>query len=131
MKLGKKEIFNSTLIPNEVVDVLVVRKSYSQHHPDIIQQLVSSWFKALEYQEANPVKSAEYSLKRFDTTSADYIAGLKLLEFSSKENNLHFLNAASSPLLEQQHKIIKILEEIDLISKTPSLEGHLDKSYIH
>lgn len=127
---GKKEIFNSTMIPNEIIDVLVVRKSYLQQHPETIQHLVNSWFKALGYQAANPVKSAEYSLNRFDTTNADYIASLKLLKFASKEDNRHLLDATSSPLLEQQHKIITVLNELDLINKTPSLEDHLDKSYI-
>ena len=68
LKLGKKEIFNSTAIPNEIVDVLVVRKDYSRKYPEVIQHLTDAWFKTLEYQRANPVKSAEYSLKRFNTS---------------------------------------------------------------
>ena len=130
IKAGKKEIFNSTLIPNEVLDVLVVRKSYSMDHPETVRHLVNSWFKALEYQARNPVKSAEYSLKRFNTTSTDYIASLKLLKFSTKENNRQLLDAKNSPLLKQQYKIIKILKELELINKKPSLDGHLDTNYI-
>lgn len=130
LKSGKKEIFNSTLIPNEVVDVLVVRKDFSRKHPEIIQYLVDTWFKALQYQKEHPVESAEYSLKRFDTTSVDYINGLKLLKFSTKEDNLLLLDPENSPLLEQQHKMIDILKSLELIKNTPSLEGNLNKSYI-
>ena len=130
LRAGKKEIFNSTLIPNEIVDVLVVRRSYSQQHPDTIRHLVKSWFKALEYQATNPVKSAEYSLIRFNTTTSDYIASLKLLDFTSIKDNHHLLNATTSPLLEQQHKVIKILKELNLINKAPSLQGHLEERYI-
>jgi NitT/TauT family transport system substrate-binding protein len=130
IKAGKKEIFNSTLIPNEIVDVLVVRRDYSQQYPETIQHLVNSWFRALQYQEANPVKSSEYSLNRFDTTSSDYIASLKLLKFASKEDNRHLLDATTSPLLNQQHKIIDILREFRLLNEPPTLEGHLNKSYI-
>ncbi len=130
LKAGKKEIFNSTLIPNEIVDVLVVRKSYSRQYPETVQSLVDSWFKALEYQALNPVVSTGYSLKRFDTTTTDYMASLKLIKFSTKEDNYNFLNESTSPLLKQQEKIIKILKELGLVNKSPSLEGHLNKNYI-
>ncbi|MDH5570177.1 MAG: ABC transporter substrate-binding protein [Gammaproteobacteria bacterium] len=130
IKAGKKEIFNSTLLPDEIIDVLIVRRDYSQQHPETIQHLVNSWFRAMEYQTSNPVESANYSLKRFNTTSSDYISSLKLLQFASKEDNHRLLNALTSPLLTQQHKITEILNELGLIRETPSLEGHLDQSYI-
>ncbi|TNF33441.1 MAG: nitrate ABC transporter substrate-binding protein [Gammaproteobacteria bacterium] len=129
-KAGKKEIFNSTLIPNEIFDVLVVRKSYAQEHPETVQQLVDAWFRALDYQSDNPAKSAEYSLKRFNTNTEEYIASLKLLRFANREDNKKLLDATNSPLLNQQHKMIRILQELELINATPRLEGHLNPSYI-
>lgn len=130
VKSGKQEIFNSTQIPNEIVDVLVVRRSYSEQYPDTVKQLVEAWFKALAYQAEKPKKSAAYSLKRFDTTVEDYIASLERLKFSTKEENRHLLNSLNSPLLEQQQGMIEILDELELIKKTPSLQGHLTNRYI-
>lgn len=130
LKAGKKEIFNSTLIPNEIVDVLVVRKSYSKRYPETVQKLIDAWFEVLDYQAQNPVVSAEYSLKRFDTTTADYLASLNLLKFSTKKENYYLLDETASPLLRQQEKIIKILKELGLVNKEPSLEGNLNKAYI-
>lgn len=129
VKSGKHEIFNSTLIPNEIVDVLVVRRSYSEQYPDTVKQLVEAWFKALAYQAENPQKSAAYSLKRFNTTVEDYIASLERLKFSTKEDNRRLLDKQSSPLLEQQH-MIEILDELKLIKKIPSLQNHLNGRYI-
>ena len=130
LRLGKKEIFNSTLIPNEVFDVLVIRKDYSKKNRVVVQHLINSWFDALKYQQEHPVESAKYSLKRFDTTSEDYINGLKLIKFATKDENSYLLDAEKSPLLSQQNKVVEILKSLRLISRTPSLEGHLDKSYI-
>lgn len=130
IRAGKKEIFNSKLIPNEIVDVLVVRKSYLKEHPETLQHLVDSWFKALKYQSDNPVKSAEYSLVRFSTSSQEYIDSLKLLKFTSKDDNKMLLDSINSPFYKQQGKIVKILNELGLIDNTPSLKGHLNNSYI-
>lgn len=130
MKTGKQEIFNSTQIPNEIIDVLVVRRSYSEQYPDTVKQLVSAWFKALDYQTQNPQQSAAYSLTRFDTTVEDYIASLERLRFSTKADNRRLLDSQSSPLLQQQQHMTEILYELELIKKTPSLQGHLTSRYI-
>lgn len=130
IKAGKKQIFDSTMIPDEIFDVLIVRKDYLTRHPDTVHQLVTAWFRALDYQNNNPVKSAEFSLRRFDTTTADYLEGLKLLKFASRQDNLELLDEKNSPLLKQQYAIVKILQELNLINKKPLLEGHLNSNYI-
>jgi len=130
LRTGKKQIFDSTMIPNEVVDVLIVRRDYAAHHAQVVHQLVNAWFRALDYQKEHPQKSAEYSLKRFDTTTADYLAGLKLLKFASLADNRVMLDDDHSPLLAQQDKITEILRELKLINSKPSLKHHLDPLYI-
>lgn len=130
VKSGKQEIFNSTLIPNEIIDVLVVRRSYAEQYPDTVKQLVEAWFKALAYQAKNPQKSATYSLKRFNTTVEDYIASLERLKFTTKEDNRRLLDSQESPLLKQQQGMIEILYELELIKKTPSLQGHISSRFI-
>lgn len=130
LKSGKKKIFNSTQISNEIIDVLVVRKDYSQKYSAPIQYLINAWFKTLEYQKNNPVKSAEYSLKRYNTTSANYINNLKLLKFSSKEENLILLDSINNPLIHQQNKITAILKKLNLINKKASLSNHLKNGFI-
>ncbi len=130
VKSGKQEIFNSTLIPDEIIDVLVVRRSYSEQYPNTVKQLVEAWFKALAYQTKSPQKSAAYSLKRFDTTVEDYIASLERLKFYTKEDNHRLLDSQNSPLLEQQQRMTEILYELELIKKAPSLQGHLTSRYI-
>jgi NitT/TauT family transport system substrate-binding protein len=130
MKAGKKQIFDSTMIPDEIFDVLIVRKDYAARHPQTVHQLVKAWFRALEYQQKQPIKSAGYSLSRFDTTTADYLDGLKLLKFSSRQTNRILLNDTTSPLLRQQDKIVDILQDLNLITNRPSLKGHLNDDYI-
>ena len=110
--------------------MLVVRRSYSEQYPNTVKQLVAAWFKALGYQTQNPQQSATYSLKRFDTTVEDYIASLERLKFYTQEDNRRLLDSQNSPLLQQEQRMTEILYELELIKKTPSLQGHLTSRYI-
>lgn len=130
LKNGKKEIFNSTQIPNEIIDVLVVRKDYSRENPEVITSLMEAWFKALKFQKENPVKSASYSIKRFENTTEEYINNLKLLRFVSKDENRVLLDNITSPLFDQQKKILDILKELELVSNSTTLKGHLNNKFI-
>lgn len=130
VKYGKKEIFNSTLIPDEIIDVLVVRKQYSKDNPEVLSALIQAWFKTLKYQQDNPRISADYSSKRFETTTEEYLNSLKRLRFISKKKNKLLLDNDNSPLLYQQDKMIEILKQINLIDGDTRLNGHLSNKYI-
>lgn len=130
LKTGKKEIFNSTQIPDEVIDVLVVRKQYLKKNPEVIAELIRGWFKALEYQNQYPEESAAYSIKRFNNTSEEYIASLKLLNFVSAKKNHILLNSKNSPLLNQQKDILSILNDLGLTKNNPDLNNSLNDRFI-
>lgn len=130
LKAGKKEIFSSTQIPNEIVDLLVVRKDYLNNNPMIVKHLVQAWYKALNYQRQYPEESASHSLKRFNTSKEEYIKGLELLKFTSRDENLHLLHPDTSPLLQQQEKIIQILKNLKIVGESVSLKDHLNPDFI-
>ena len=51
--LGAVEVFDSSMIENEIVDVLVVRRNYLQQSPAVAKELIAAWYKALAYMSAN------------------------------------------------------------------------------
>ncbi|MEM8550143.1 MAG: ABC transporter substrate-binding protein, partial [Verrucomicrobiota bacterium] len=53
-ELGAVEVFSSRQIPNEIVDLLVVRRSLLKQHEDRIRNLVDAWFRALRLMQSNP-----------------------------------------------------------------------------
>ncbi|MDX8391666.1 MAG: ABC transporter substrate-binding protein, partial [Mariprofundaceae bacterium] len=46
---GGQVIFDSSQIAGEIIDVLVVRESFLNKHPDALRQLTKQWFRALDY----------------------------------------------------------------------------------
>jgi NitT/TauT family transport system substrate-binding protein len=130
LEMGKHEIFNSTEIPNEIIDLLVVRKEAIENNRKMVAHLVDSWFRALEYQSRYPLESAAFSVDRHKIAEQQYVENLKRLKFASRAENLLLLDAKNSPLLEHQHMLSRILLDLGLIAKAPDLNGHLDAEFI-
>ena len=51
---GAVVLFDSSRIPNEIFDVLVVRAEAARQDPDRLERLRAAWFEALAHLQANP-----------------------------------------------------------------------------
>lgn len=130
MKQGKLEIFNSRAIPNEIVDVLVVRRDYIAQYPDTIRKVIQAWYRALEYQSANPQESASFSTHRFGSSMDDYIAGLKLLKFASKAENRTMLDPVHSPLIGNADRLYGVLARLGVQRNGVQIAPALNPAFI-
>lgn len=72
---GAREIFSSRDIPNEIVDVLAVRESYINQHPQRVHELINGWYQALDYFSAQPQAAAEIMGKRLRQSPAEVLQG--------------------------------------------------------
>lgn len=109
LKQGMQEIFNSKSIPNEIVDVLVVRSDYAAEHPGTIRKVIEAWFRALRYQSEKPRESAAFSTHRFGSSVDEFIAGQKLLKFASEAENRTMLDPLHSPLIGNADRLYQVL----------------------
>ncbi|UTW59694.1 ABC transporter substrate-binding protein [Kordiimonas sp. SCSIO 12603] len=48
-QIGARKIFDSSQIPGEILDVLIVRTQYLEQNPSKVTKLVQGWLKAVEY----------------------------------------------------------------------------------
>lgn len=134
IQTGKHSIFNSKSIPNEVIDVLVVRSDVVDHNPKVIRQLTQGWFKALAFQKENPKKAAEYALPRYKVSTQEYLKSLSGLKFTSLEENKALLNSQQSPLYQLEPKLKKTLFSLGLVNQvdhdTLLLSKHLNSRFL-
>ena len=84
---GANIIFDSSQIPGEVVDVLVVRKDLFVEKKDQLQHLVDGWYKGVHYLENNPDKAAEISGKHLGISAAEFKEALAGLVIPTREVN--------------------------------------------
>ena len=130
VKEGKREIFSSREIPNEIVDVLVVRRDFSQRHPELVRKLVDVWFRTLAYQTRHPRESAAYSANRFSTTVDGYLASLEGLRFTTQEENRQLLDASRSPLIDDAERFYRVLAQMNIQRQGVMIGPHLNAAYL-
>ena len=103
---GAHVIFDSSQIPGEICDLLVVHKSLIETRPDTLRLLIRSWFESAQYLTANPRRACELMAKREHASPYDFACSLKLIEIPRLEQNLEFFgnNAqAGCARLEEIH----------------------------
>lgn len=93
-KEGAHILFDSTQIPGEIVDVLVVREQFLQQNPNIAEKIQSAWYLALDYFAANPDQSAMMMSPRL---------GVDPLEVPALFDGLHLPAKEQSDLLLKHH----------------------------
>jgi len=109
---GGVELFNSAQIPGEIVDVLVVDRAFAKKYPGRVREVLSGWFDALAFMQAQPDKA--YSLIGFRqhlTTEAvkKSYAGLDLPDLDANlrlvvgDGTVPGLASAASHLSETMH----------------------------
>jgi NitT/TauT family transport system substrate-binding protein len=116
--LGGRSIFDSSQIPNEIIDVIVVRSDILQSKSRQIQELEEGWFKALEYLQKNPADAARRMGKREGITAAEFTESLKGLIIPDKNENERLLSGA---LLVPATRLAEVMFQGKLLRKPVDL----------
>lgn len=82
LRKGARVIFDSTDIPGEIVDVVIVRPEFLQQRPENVAKLLQGWFKAIEFlrnaaNDAAVKMSVRMQMKPQQVLDA--LAGIRLL----------------------------------------------------
>lgn len=100
-KHGAHSIFDSSKIPGEILDVLVVRTAYLRKNPKRVEQLVSGWLKAV----ASLEKASRQTTKMLppaaigEATASEFDPALQsLVHLSGAAENRSFLESDAQRL---------------------------------
>lgn len=95
---GAKQIFDSTQIPGEIVDVTIISdNNWKKFQPQLVN-LQEGWFKALQDIVEKPEESAKIMSKRLKIPPEEVTASFEGLVLPSKEENVKLMTGASAPL---------------------------------
>lgn len=96
---GAVEVFNSRQLPGEIVDVLVARADVFAQRRDGFRALADSWFRALDFLDAQPDEAARIMARRLKITPAEVLASYQGLILPDRQDNLRML-AGDAPGLQ-------------------------------
>ena len=95
---GGRDIFNSSMMPNEIMNVLLVRGAATREKKDAVKHLTDVWFDALDYLRRHPFDAAARVASREDVTPDAYLSALNGAQILGREENRRWL-AGSPPLI--------------------------------
>lgn len=112
--LGGRSIFDSSEIPNEIIDVIVVRADILHSKSGQLKELEDGWFKALEYLQKNPADATRRMGKREGVTAAQFSDALKGIIIPDKNENKRLLSGA---LLTPATRLADVMFQGKLLGK--------------
>ncbi len=123
---GAVQLFDSSQIPGEVVDVLVVRRDVLEQQPAAVKRLLHDWFRALAYLKANPNDAAERMARREGLSTPEFLAAWQLLQVPDLSENRRLLAGPQAALHEPLRRLESVMREQKLLTGKTATGALLD-----
>jgi NitT/TauT family transport system substrate-binding protein len=124
--MGARELFNSGDIPNEVMDVLVLRRSAGRKDADQVRVLLQGWFRALELIRQDAQGSARQMAPRLGIDPEAVIATFRELRLADRESNHAMLSRDPPRLLEIAGNLQEIMLRNKLLREPVDIAGLIE-----
>ncbi len=123
---GGREVFNSTQMPGEIVDTLVVRQGYLEKHPEAVETLLRGWFKVLDYRKQSPEDATRRLAERLRLTPEQTRDAYRLLLLPDLAENRRMLGGASPAQRAATERLGAVMLRHKLLRRPPALDALFD-----
>ena len=123
---GAHPLFDSSRIPGELVDVIIVREEYLESHPRQVDSLIQGWFAALAHYRTHPEQDARRMAPRLGLDEEHFqktLLGMRLAD--ENEQRVHFMGEAPR-LRATVERLGAMMLRAQSLSAPPDVEGLLD-----
>lgn len=127
---GANLVFDSTQIPGEIVDVLVVPEHVIKNQKSALEKLIQGWFLALDYLDENPQDAAQRMAPREGVSPEQFLASLELLHIPDLQENQELLSKTDTQLLQATQKLSALMIEKGLLNQEIDIENLLSDSLV-
>jgi NitT/TauT family transport system substrate-binding protein len=110
-------IFDSSQLPGEIVDVLVIAKDTFDRFPEEVETLLKGWFKALNYLNTRPDEAASLMARRLKISPAEVLTAYKGLILPSLAGNIELMDGPEAPLRKTAMKLAETMLRQKLLQK--------------
>jgi NitT/TauT family transport system substrate-binding protein len=114
---GAKQLFDSSQIPGEIVDVLVVREEAIAQESTALEKLVRGRFQALDYLTKHPQDAARRIAPRSGVTPQQFLESLHGLRSPNLPENQKLLGKVDPVLLQSAQRLAQVMIKNKLLSK--------------
>lgn len=110
---GAHVLFDSSMLPNEIVDALAANEKTWENNQEAIQSLKRGWYKALDYMKEHPKKAYEIMGEFEDITADEFEKSLIGLKLGERELNKKLIK--EKKLVEPLKQLQSILLEKNIL----------------
>jgi len=128
--LGMHVLFDSSDIPNEIFDLLVVHEDVYQKRFNEVCGIARQWFKTLDYIKSNNKNAVEHMGKRLGVDASTYHEMMKGLIIPSMQDNNKLVGGDKPGLLGPAKKLAKIMLKEKQLFKNIDASVALDKKFM-
>jgi len=130
LEQGARLLFDSSQIPGEIVDTIVVSQKAINNSPQTIQDLIDGRFRALEYFKANPKVAATMIAPRTQVTPEQILNSFQGMTQPNLKENLSLLDQSNPSLIKGMKKLIAVMVKNKIIAEPIDPASILDKRFI-
>jgi NitT/TauT family transport system substrate-binding protein len=125
LRAGASTLFDSSRIPGEIVDLLAVRDSVIQNKPKAVEALLAGWLSATDYMKRAPLDAARRMGIRQQISGEQFLESLRGLHIPSRSENLKMLGGMKPELAVTGRRLLALMLEAKLLSRSVEIEGVL------
>lgn len=130
LEAGARQIFDSSMIPGEIVDVLIVRRSLAAKRGAEIRSLIRGWYTALDLTRKDRKRAAALMAQREQLSASEFDQALQGLRFYGIEENRAMLAGPAPALVPAARRLIRIMLASHLLERPPDPEKLVDGSFV-
>ncbi|MBT3923489.1 MAG: ABC transporter substrate-binding protein [Nitrospina sp.] len=127
---GAHKLFDSTQIPGEIVDVLLIAKDTLDHFPEEVGILLTGWFKALDYLNTRPEEAAPILARRLKVSPKEVLDSYKGLKLPGYKENLKLMVGPEAPLKKSSTRLANVMLKQKLLQREVVLADFIDSSVL-
>ena len=124
---GARQIFDSSQIPGEIVDVLVVREAYLHAHLETVKYLLQAYYRARVYGKEHPQEAAELAAQRAKITPQEFLSSLDGLLLPEADESRRMLMGEPPALLKNAQTLAALMREKGLLRKDVDIKALFDE----
>ncbi|MCB9563744.1 MAG: ABC transporter substrate-binding protein [Kofleriaceae bacterium] len=122
LRTGAHELFSSRQMPDEIVDVLVMRQAVLDQRPAAVRALIDGWLRAVDYARAHPADAARRMAAREGMTPEEVAASFDGVVLLDRAANLRLLGGPAPALVPTLRRLAATMVEFRLIDAVPPVE---------
>ncbi len=128
-KAGAHVLLDSSQIPNEIFDLIVVREDVYQARRDDLCQLTRQWFQTLDYVQANQQDAYTRMGKRLGMDVEAFREAMAGLKVPSRQENQLLLGGNAPTLLVPARRLSELMQHEHMIPGPADVAGSIDPGF--